>query len=62
MGFNEWLLIREGGLANKNIKDLGNPMKKLQKGYTDKYSPNRLIPNISTFSFEKDKGIANKLD
>jgi hypothetical protein len=63
MKFSEWLIIYEGGLADKNVKDLGNPMKKLQSGYTDKYNPNKLIPsNISKFGFERDRGIATKID
>ena len=63
MKFSEWLVIVEGGLANKNVKDLGNPMKKVQQGYADRYNPNRLVPsNISTFSFERGRGMATKID
>ena len=47
--------VWESGLADPNLVDFGPPRIKNRKIH-DKYK----IPNIPTYSFEKDRGIASK--
>lgn len=60
MNFAEWLKIREAaGLADADVKDPGKPLKPKKRIIKGRYDD---IPYVPTFSFERDRGVATKLD
>jgi len=59
MKFVEWLKMREAaGLADADVKDPGKPLKPKKRIIKNRYE----IPDVPTFSFERDRGVATKLD